>query len=237
MLIAWKVPKRIADRTKCPRGPHAARVFETTGSDSSASQKDYLQLLRSARKCCWFLAQGSFYTRRKTISSKKMFSIARGSTSSAEWTRRALLRKQRIARAVEAWTATHAHLWVEQLYEERDRVQASDHGPTVGLSGQDMQGSSGALHDLFHANSILTQKIRPWRNAWRHPYEQVKARKWFRGKHLTSSLHSQLALAKGCCVTVRAVHHQTELLVSRLRRLTTRTVKPEPKNLTVDPEP
>jgi len=33
MFIIWKVPKSIAGRTEGPRGPHAARVFETPDLD------------------------------------------------------------------------------------------------------------------------------------------------------------------------------------------------------------
>jgi len=34
MLIISKFPERIAGRTKCPRGPYAARVFETPAVDT-----------------------------------------------------------------------------------------------------------------------------------------------------------------------------------------------------------
>jgi len=33
MFIIRNFPKRIAGHTKCPRGPHAARVFETSAFD------------------------------------------------------------------------------------------------------------------------------------------------------------------------------------------------------------
>jgi len=38
MLIIWKLPKRIAGRAKCPRGPHVASVFETVEAPSGERQ-------------------------------------------------------------------------------------------------------------------------------------------------------------------------------------------------------
>ena len=35
MLIIWKYPKSIARLTKRPRGPHVARVFQTSALQSS----------------------------------------------------------------------------------------------------------------------------------------------------------------------------------------------------------
>jgi len=35
MLIVWKYSRSVARLTKRPRGPHAARVFQTSASQSS----------------------------------------------------------------------------------------------------------------------------------------------------------------------------------------------------------
>ena len=59
MLIILKFPKRTAGlrRTKCPRGPHADRVFETPGLHgceiTCALKQHLLNVKFSYREHCW----------------------------------------------------------------------------------------------------------------------------------------------------------------------------------------
>lgn len=50
------------------------------------------------------------------------------------------------------------HMFLHHLHKQRNGLQVGDLCSVDGISGQDVQGSCAALHNLLHPHSILTTK-------------------------------------------------------------------------------